>query len=109
MPATRLWILITVADRKWRRNLRPARRGVGATRYEPSHPDGIFDTVIEVVDLKRGRLLASQRTSQFLWAFLGDGLVVRDGTGPGGVPRFSIWRLDTRFDQEKGGVRFASR
>ncbi len=99
--SNRLWILITVADREWRRNLRPARRGVGATRYEPSHPDGIFDTVIEVVDLESGALLASQRTSQFLWGFLGDGLVFGDGTGPDGVPKFSIWRLDTALGAER--------
>lgn len=102
--SNRLWILITVPDRHWRRNLRPAGRGP-RLRYEPTHPNGIFDTVIEVLDLDTGVLLMSQRTPHFLWGFLGDGVVFGDGTGPDGVPRFSVWRLDTSLRPMTKGER----
>jgi hypothetical protein len=91
--AGRLWVLISVADANWRRSARkPNASGEYAVR--PTDRDLMFDTVIEVIDPKTARVIATRRIPQEVGSFIGEGTTIatyrEDQTG---APGFDIWRL----------------
>jgi hypothetical protein len=56
--------------------------------------DGIFDTMIEVVDLSTRRVLASVRLPGYPLNFIGDGYVGTFQTAPDGTSYIQIWRIE---------------
>jgi hypothetical protein len=67
----RLWTLITVPDPRWRDVV--VEDPVHGYRYTDG--DAFYDTIIEVIDLREGRVIGSARHDRFMSAgFAGDGL-----------------------------------
>ncbi|MGH7555306.1 MAG: hypothetical protein ACREMQ_20070, partial [Longimicrobiales bacterium] len=88
----RLWTMIRVPAVQWR-----PRRIDPSVREQPVRPfgerDAEFDTIIEVLDVRTGALLASQRYSQYFVGNLNDDLVYSlRGTEDGDL-RIDIWRI----------------
>ena len=52
----------------------------GEYKLESENLDTAFDTVVEVIDVSRGRVLASARVEAFLRDFVGDGWAISYGT-----------------------------
>jgi hypothetical protein len=71
----RVWTLTSVASRKWRpiagRSLDSEAPAPTVREFEEAN-----ETILEVIDPRRGVLIASQRVSQALLRFVGDDLVV---------------------------------
>lgn len=85
-----LWIIINVPNSSWREALVPVTNA-GIAGYVPEAYNGVYDTVIEVIDTEQGRVVARERTEAFVSGFTTDGrLVVFDGPTEGG--RLIIWR-----------------
>jgi hypothetical protein len=64
----RLWTLTHVADPSWRSaGLRPANRDYHGTKWETRfQPDRYYDTIIEVIDTRRGRVITAARTDRYI-------------------------------------------
>lgn len=83
--AGRIWILTLVADSAWYRGLSGARRDAEAgVTYDIEDLDRTFDSVIEVIDPKRGVVLVSMRTDEAYGYALDGGRAVHIRVGPDG-------------------------
>lgn len=85
-----LWVLIAVPDSNWRRTV---TRPSGAQHMQIRDPQEYYDTVLEALDARTGRLLASVRLPQYVRQFVADneiGTVVEDSDG---IPRLQLWRV----------------
>jgi hypothetical protein len=89
-----LWLLIQVASTNWRRALGPPKqeKGVGVT-YPDLREDLAYDTVVEVIDPRRGTVLTSRRLPGSISCFIADNLVGRYVEDSDGVPRLVIMRM----------------
>lgn len=92
----RLWVLIHVADAQWEPRPPVQCGGPGMLCVADSDWEHIYDTVIEVIDLPRRRLVASTRVSQRLLGFAGEGIAASYEEDAGGNPRYAVWRLVLR-------------
>jgi hypothetical protein len=91
-----LWVLISVAHPEWRMVVRQAT------------PDGKFFTVddearyrrsvVEVIDTRRNRVLASSPMGDLLWGFAGQGLAYGPRTRSG-WSAVCIWQLTVQLTQ----------
>jgi hypothetical protein len=86
----RLWILISVADARWRTAVKAG---------EPRHvvitdPVKYTDMIIDVIDPARGELIASQRFDDTPPWFVGSGFGARFASTAADVPVFIVGRLD---------------
>jgi hypothetical protein len=92
----RLWVRISVPDANWRRAVQPGGpHGVTIPDYNQ-----YLDTIIEVIDPRRGRLLASRRFDADVH-FVGDNLLGGVVTGEDDVPYYHVWRV--RFNHGRRG------
>jgi hypothetical protein len=87
-PEGRLWVKMGVADRNWRRAV---RRG-GPHGYTIDNDDDYLDTVIEVIEPRRGRVLASRRFPMTV-QFIGQGLMGTVVTDEDDVPYYAVWGM----------------
>jgi len=84
----RLWVLVTVPDARGQTGARPSGEGARVVDY-----DATFDSIVEVIDPRTGRLLASGRVDEHLTQFVADGVAASYTEDAGGVPKIAIWRL----------------
>ncbi len=88
--AGRLWVLLLVPDREWRKSHVPP--SAGDRHGTVTDWQGYYDTRIEVLDPERGNLIASLRIPEHVERFSGPrevGTVLTEK----GVPQFRRWRL----------------
>ncbi len=71
----RLWVLMAVAGDRWARGLArtPVRGEGGALQYRIDDPHLVYDTIVDVFDIRTGRLLASRRFDEFIGAISSSG------------------------------------
>ena len=86
-----LWVLAWVAGERWRSAVEPDLRGYTVTNRDEYH-----SAVLEVVDLGRGVVIASQRMPLLFDDLLEGGLAVRNDTDEVGNPVVWIHRLEIR-------------
>lgn len=91
----RLWTFVVVPSGSWRKNIEtaPSQEGVRSGRTIPTHLSGIYDTFVEVFDLSKRQLIASQKFPGFMWGALDDDFVYGDGMTREGIPKFDVWKL----------------
>jgi len=91
-----LWLLIRVADPNWKNALTTQGRVQGRTFLGYTTPDAYFDSIIEVIDPRTGRLVASGRSPDALLFLLdyGSALSYREIEG---VPYVDVWRVSTQL------------
>ncbi|HKS06435.1 MAG TPA: 6-bladed beta-propeller [Gemmatimonadaceae bacterium] len=93
----RLWYFASVAARDWRAALGQAKTTPGRPTIFPNvNRSQSYDTVIDVIDVKTGTLLASQRVDAYLQFFLADGLIAGFREDRDGQPFIDIWRVQLR-------------
>ena len=93
----RLWVLTQVAQPDWKKYLsqaagRDGEAGGGWIIGGVTKNTG-YDTMVEVIDLKTGRLLVSQRLDQAMWKMFEGGLAYSDGEDEQLASYVDIWRL----------------
>jgi hypothetical protein len=76
--AGRLWTLKAALSPTWERGVRPKVIGGIEHTYEIIDRDLVLDSVIEVIDLTRGTLLARHRANASYTSLLPGGLLARD-------------------------------
>ncbi len=96
-----LWVAIRVPSPRWKDFIEHRPGPYNPPLYIPVDLDAVYDTVIEVIDPAAGRLIASQRVSQVLGAFLGDGLVRSLQEDKDGNPVTEIWRVQVNKQPAK--------
>ena len=92
----RLWMLVLVRDRQWRQRVEWGREGAPGVRglqTDTGRDDHIYDSVIEVIDLDRGTVLATTRVDQVLWGFAGAGRAWEFAESEHGTGPIRIWQL----------------
>jgi hypothetical protein len=92
---TLLWVVVRVAARDWAPQKYLTYQGhagyISDEQREQAH-----ESVVEVFDLERGVLLASQRFSESLSGFVGEGLVVSYGRARHDNSVYAVSRLTLR-------------
>lgn len=89
-----LWVLIRVDDADWRpREPVPLPENPNVTYTPDTQLDLIFDTIVEVIDVRARQLIVSQRFSQRLIGFVAHGVVASYEEDEQGNPRYVIWEL----------------
>lgn len=76
-----LWVLVLTADEQWEEG--------GKTRND----EQFFDTIIEVIDWKGGRVVASQRLDEDFFHWVQPGLLGRLVTTPAGSVSYRTYRV----------------
>ncbi len=92
-PEEILYLLMVVPRKTWREGVKSSRTADGEELFEIVDQDKIFETVIEIVDLKAGRVLVRSPTERAFFGLLAGGSAYRldktDDTGP----RFEVSRI----------------
>jgi hypothetical protein len=87
--AGRLWVLGSVADRRWREGV--VRTDSGGTQH--IEPDRYYDTIVEVRDPKSGDLIASARFDIACQSVAEPGVLVHEVETRGGWRRAELLRV----------------
>ena len=90
-----LWVLVRVADRNWKAarsvsaaDLRKERGIVPIREY-----DEFLDSVIEVIDVRNGKLVASTRLDRYYHSFTNGGLLWTFRENDDGVLLIDVFRM----------------
>ncbi len=84
-----LWVLGSVADEEWRK----------ADLYSGDH-DNFYDDILEVIDLRTNRVIASQRFDHS-YHLVEAGLLGRQAITANGSVRYQTFRVQLEADEEK--------
>ena len=92
-----LWVAITVDDAEWKPRSPVPYPGVPGARWTPDAAmHNIFDTIVEVIDLRTGSLIATERLRQHFVSQPGVGLLASYEEDAAGTPRYAVWRVELR-------------
>lgn len=89
-----VWVLISVADRRWRDAVTLRTDHPDGPTYVPEDMDLYFDTIIEVLDPASGAIVASGRVDRYLTRFAADRRLFSFTDSADLTPRVDIWRVD---------------
>lgn len=89
----RLWVMLRVPDARW--SPQPGARSshIGRSTKPVIYWDREYDTIIELIDTRTGRLLASRRFDEAMSQLLPGGRVQRYVEDADGEPSVEIWQL----------------
>jgi hypothetical protein len=90
--AARLWVVSLVADRRWRSALGEVRRSARGASASIERNDLYVDTVIEVLDVKEGAVLARTRLDGAASTVSHDGVVAMASSDADGVMTTTLVR-----------------
>jgi hypothetical protein len=93
-----IWVLITVADGNWRERFRESAAG-GVMDY-----NGVFDSIIEVIDPASWRLLVSRRFDPYFTGFIDDRHVAayrEDALGVPIIETFTLLLSESRHSSDR--------
>ena len=80
-----LWVVVRTARDDWK---------MGAKEFEWARMRDDYQTVIEVIDVGSGRMLATASIPEHVNGFAGEGLIQSHRGGPDGRLVYDIWSLD---------------
>ena len=93
--ADTLWVYTFVPATQWKAAYAPpTQTSEGLTTVTIKSLDGLWDTMIDVIDVRRGLLVASTIVPQLVGYPLGQGLVAGWREDEDGTPRLQIWRVE---------------
>jgi hypothetical protein len=99
-PEGLLWVAVKVADRDWRRTNHRAKPG-DMILMPRSDDHDIYDTIVEVIDVRRGVLVTSLRLRERLNWIVGGQPPVSYHEDEIGRPTYRLWRF--RLTNTGGG------
>lgn len=85
----RIWVMMYVADRNYEPQVDPDYHGP----IDPEMRHRARDTVVEVLDLRAGTVVARARNDRVLWPHIGHMLIGQKDEAPDGSLRFGVYRL----------------
>jgi len=88
-----VWVVLRVPDVNWKRGLGRPVRIEGQRVFPVDDPDAVYDTVIEVIDPARGRVVAYQRFPQRLELVVAKQELARLWADDDGWFHAEIWRV----------------
>jgi len=89
-----LWVLILVLDERWRSVWWATAPPSYRIEARPSDEGNVlWDTILEVIDVERGELVARRRIDAYL-RFAGPARVVSYEELDDGTPRITLWRAE---------------
>jgi hypothetical protein len=91
-----LWVLSGVPSEDWRDALGPPESERGRTGYPKRDQGRLYDTMVDVIDLRTGQLLLSSRHGGHIRFVLKPGIVARYREDSVGTPLLDILRLGLR-------------
>ena len=96
-----LWVIGTVPSKKWKP---PKRTPIDdmVRLDDTASLDENFDSIVDLIDLRSGRLLASRRFDESLRGFAGHGEVVQHAVDSDGVLSIKTWRVTLRTPSTGG-------
>jgi hypothetical protein len=62
-------------------------------RWIPADPHGYFDSVLELIDVASGRVVANVRVDEHLDALAAPDMAASSAEGSGGVPYVRLWHV----------------
>lgn len=90
-----LLVLIRVDDSEWQpRRTAPAPGVPGEFWMPDADKELLYDTIVEVIDVKSGRLVVSQRFRQNLLGIVSADMVASYEEDEQGNPKYVVWRLN---------------
>lgn len=89
-PQDRLWVLIRASKDTWQGLV--GRAPPNDPDFENRNIESLYDTIIEVLDVRSGSLLLSATVDTAIYQFLGDGLAVSSDNDRD-APRVLVWQL----------------
>jgi hypothetical protein len=93
--ANTVWVASRVAAAEWRSGIGKPIQQNGRTYFD-ADDDVLYDSVIELWDLERGRVIVSERIPANIFGFVGPDIVWSTRRDVLGIPYIDIWRLDLR-------------
>ena len=88
----RLWALSVVADEHWRTGL-TQREGPEGSYVGVEKPEGVFDARIELLDLQRHTVVASERFDPVVSGFIDEAHVYAIRLASNGTARYDVYHL----------------
>ncbi len=86
-----VWVLTSVADLNWKPM--SVRQVAGEDAPSPAEMDGLYDTILEVLDPESGRVVVARRVPYLLRGFAGEDLIYRYRERSGGNPVYEVLRV----------------
>jgi hypothetical protein len=97
-----LWVLSLLADKDWKAGLREVRHENGGSGYELANAERHFDSILEVIDPRTGRLVSSRRFDAMLSFLTDDGLAIGARADDDGVEYVDVWQISLRGPYKTG-------
>lgn len=91
-----LWVLIIIPDPRWRESRVEVRQPSGAVTYRIIDDNLEYDSIIEVLDLEAGRVIAQTRIDTYLDGFVDDCHAYSFHTDNADIPYVNVWSLVLR-------------
>jgi hypothetical protein len=91
-----LWVFSRVPSESWLEALGPPESERGTTSYPQRDQGRLYDTMVDVIDLRTGRLLVSTRHAGHIRFVLKPGVVARYREDSIGTPLLDILRIGLR-------------
>lgn len=89
----RLWVLVNVASNDWKEGLKEPDKKEGFTSYPHRDFGLLYDSVVEVIDIKSMKLLQSVRIPGYLRFILSDSHLASLRQSEDGSPVVDLWRV----------------
>ena len=87
-----VWTLIQVPDSRWKEGIGPVKDPYGRVVQRVANSTAYFDTMVEVIDPKSGRVVGSARMDKAAIRFSSDGKIITyDDSSPSGEPLVEMW------------------
>jgi hypothetical protein len=91
-----LWVLVLLADRNWRDGLRYETNEDGGGGYAIANAERYYDSILDVIDPRTGRLVTSRRFDAMLSVLTDDGLAIGVRADEDGVEHVDVWQVSLR-------------
>jgi hypothetical protein len=99
-----LWVIVQVpsSDKDWYTGLVSEIGPDGRKYYGPGDLNKVYDSIVEIIDTKSGRLVLSQRLGPNLRRFIAPGEAISIGTDGDGSEYIQVWRIQTTHPKPRG-------
>jgi hypothetical protein len=94
-----LWVLIIVPDPRWRESRVEVRQASGAVTFRITDDNLEYDSIIEVLDLESGQVVARTRIDTYLDSFVDDHHAYSFHTDSADIPSVNIWSVILRVPE----------
>lgn len=88
-----LWVLIGTPDPDWQDAVSWDKHPDGPGRMTVNNFHGVYDTVIDIIDMKNRQILASYRVDPYLLDFAAPDEVYAYDVAEDGTPHITVWRV----------------